>query len=522
VLIAWPLQAPFVADARLPSAESLVSISTIGACAVSTKNGTIPRRQLQSWLKTEPSDRHAWAREQLAAGKLVLDEGRSYQAEALDTLAQPGRYCLLWCNGAAKTTTAALALHWFLDNYPGGKALTTAATYSQMREQLWREIGTWAARAKAPIVANEVGVDKTQIDIGPDWAAFGRAFDREGSFEGVHAPFVMVIVDEARAVEPAVFEECERILRGSTDAKFWWIVLSTPGSPSGPLHDIVHGNLAHRWQTLRLSAYESERIDLEQIAKDAEDLGESSPLFQSMVLAQFPDAAEDTIIPLSWVEAAVERDVSKTDGSAVGVDISRFGSDETTFMRVSGRRASMIASYSGKDLMETTGRVRRLADEVDKIAVDDAGLGGGVTDRCRELGVRNLVPINPGSKARKSEEFADSGTEMLWELRKAFEETIQNPLDPTVGISIPRDKKLIHQLSARRYDFKSDGRIKAESKSDMRKRGERSPDRADALAMAWWIRGGRRQQIDFKKVMDINLKDAVYRGPAAELFHTEW
>ena len=418
----------------------------------------------------------------------MLDSTRSYQAEALDTMADPGRYGLVWANGTAKTTTAALHLHYFLDCYPGGKVLTTAATWSQLREQFWREVRTWATRAKVPIVSNQVSIDKTQIDVAPDWMAIGRAFDREGSFEGVHAPYVLVIMDEAKAIDPAVFEESQRILRGDADTKLWWICLSSPGSPTGPFYDLIHGGQSHRWKTLQLSAYQSERVSLKQIAQDAEDLGETSPLFVSMVQGRFPDETDDTVIPLSWVESAIDREVSHEEGSTAACDVARFGADETVFARVDGRKVSIPVTYSGKDLMRTAGRVKRLSEEVRRIAVDDAGLGGGVVDRCRERSVTNLTAINAGSRARNADEFADLGSEMAWNLRRAFEETHRNRDKPTLGISIPDDKQLIHQLTARKYDFRSDGRIKLEAKSDMRRRGERSPDRADALAMAWWVR----------------------------------
>ena len=300
-----------------------------------------------------------------------------------------------------------------LDNYPGGKVLTTAATWNQLCQQLWREIRSWAAKAKAPMVSNQVSIGKTQIDIAPDWAAFGRAFDREGSFEGVHAPYVLIVMDEDKAIEPGVFEESQRILRGDADSRMWWLALSSPGSPTGPFYDVVHGNLAHRWTTLRLSAYESERVSLDRIAQDAEDLGENSPLFVSMVLGQFPDEAEDTIIPLSWVEAAVDREVETGKRRVAACDVSRFGGDTTIFVRIDGRKVTIPIAYTGKDLMSTAARVVKMAKEVDRIAIDDAGLGGGVTDRCRELGVRNIKPLNAGSRASHEREFADLGTEML-------------------------------------------------------------------------------------------------------------
>ena len=180
------------------------------------------RAEVDAWLRGLPPDAHAWAREKMARGAFILDESRSYQAEALDTMATPGHYAFQWANGTSKTTTAALFVHWFLDCFPGGKVLTTAGTWSQLKEQLWREIGLWAGQTHMPIAANYAaqGIGKTQVDLAPDWAAFGRAADQADTFEGVHAKYLLVLVDEAKAVKPEIFGAIRRLLRGNPDAHF--------------------------------------------------------------------------------------------------------------------------------------------------------------------------------------------------------------------------------------------------------------------------------------------------------------
>ncbi|MDP6775703.1 MAG: hypothetical protein QGI83_02940, partial [Candidatus Latescibacteria bacterium] len=177
------------------------------------------------------------------------------------------------------------------------------------------------------------------------------------------------------------------------------------------------------------------------------------------------------------------------DGArSLGVDVARFGEDETVFVRIDGRRAQVADAYRGKDLMKTAGRIVRHVQGVRHfpVGIDDVGLGGGVTDRCREQNVDGIRALNAGERALHSDDFADLGSEMGWNLRTAFEETYRTVTegaeDSSVGISIPDDPVLIHQLTARKYDYKSSGQIKIESKAGMRARGESSPDRADALA----------------------------------------
>lgn len=449
------------------------------------------RAVLEAWLAGQSSERHRWCRDMLAQDKLSLDSTRSYQADALNTMAQPGRYAFQWANSTAKTATAALWGLWFLDCYPGARLITTAGTWSQLKEQLWREIPLWASKATEPIVPSLERIGKTQIDIDNDWAAFGRAADKGGTFEGVHSKRVAILMDEAKAIPPDIFDSARRILRGEEGAKFWWIALSSPGSPTGPFWEITHGDQAHRWKTFELSAYESERVTLNQIEEDSNDLGESAPLFISMVLGQHPEEGEDTVLPLSWVRAAVGRSVEQGHPFALGCDVARFGGDETAIALALGRRVEVAATYQGKDTVWTAGQLVQLQTDhrVDGIAVDDTGVGGGVTDQLRAA-QQPVMGVNFGETkgVRQPKRFVNIKAEMYFALRAAFQEAYEHPDDPTKGLSIPNDKKLIHQLTMQKYEFDLKQRYKIESHAALQRRGERSPDRADALALAWHAR----------------------------------
>jgi len=438
-----------------------------------------------AWLAKQPPDRHLWARRQYEAGKLILDPTRSYQAEALDQTAPAGRYAVQWANGVGKTGFLALRLLHALDVYPSMKIVTTAGTWSQLKEQLWREIAFWASKAKSPIVANASEILTTSVEIDNDWVAFGRASSDEKTFEGVHGRYVTVLMDESKAIKQGVWNAGTRILRGA-DGLFWWICAGSPASPTGEFWEVTNGDKSHHWQTLRMSAYESERIGLDEIERDCDELGDESPLFISMDCGEFPDETEDTIIPLSHVQACVDREVNTEGIKALAVDVARFGSDETILLEMRGRRVEVVETYNGRDLMQTAGRAKVLSPEYDRLGVDDTGLGGGVTDRLREQNVETQAFI-AGGRAQDADTFVNLTSERVWALRQLFREGFENPTDPNKGISIPNDKRLIHQLSARKYKYRSDGKIAVEPKDEMKKRGEKSPDRADALAIAYWL-----------------------------------
>ena len=109
------------------------------------------------------------------------------------------------------------------------------------------------------------------------------------------------------------------------------------------------------------------------------------------------------------------------------------------------------------------------------VFIDEIGMGAGVVDRLRELG-HPVRGINVANRARQDEIFVNLRAEGYWTLADRFR---------AGTISIPYDNQLISQLATLRYDFDSRGRIKIESKDDIRKRGLPSPDRADALMLAF-------------------------------------
>jgi len=477
--------------------------------------------ELVRWLEQQPSDTHQWCRRQLLTGKLTLDASRSYQAEMLDRMATPGWYAFQTANGVAKTVTAALVILWFLDVFHESRALTTAGTWSQLQEQLWREIPIWANRATQPITTYN-RIARTQINLGPDWAAFGRGADKAATFEGVHARNLMVVVDEAKAVDSTILEDAiRRILRSSDHSRLWFLVLSSPGSPTGTFYDICQGRTSHRFTVFRLSAYESERISLDQIAEDAVDLGEDSPLFIAMDIGEFPEEGEDTVIPISWAQANVGRMV-EGDEAVLGVDVARFGQDETALVSLFGRRAEISAVYQGKDTTWTTGKIQKLNEQHEyvRIGIDDSGIGGAVTDQCRASHLK-VQPVNFGSTdTRHPDRYVNVKAEMYFALRAELEAGWREATNPDVGLSLPDDRKLLHQLTCQRYLFDSRQRFKIESHAELAKRGERSPDRADSLAIANYIR--RRDFQPLSRLIQINTVEARHRGFGATALNEKW
>ena len=202
-------------------------------------------------------------------------------------------------------------------------------------------------------------------------------------------------------------------------------------------------------------------------------------MFQVRVLGDFPTTADDAVLGLAAVEAAQERELPEDDNPiVVSCDVARYGADETVIVIRKGGHARIHSAYHGKSLMETAGRIMeaaRVASEwgTPRIVVDDAGLGGGVTDRLREQGM-TVEAFNSGSTAHDKELYPNRRSEAWFHFAEMIDDI---DLDP--------DDQLAADLVAAKYNVDSSGRRAVEAKDHTKKRLGRSPDRADAILMAY-------------------------------------
>ena len=171
------------------------------------------------------------------------------------------------------------------------------------------------------------------------------------------------------------------------------------------------------------------------------------------------------------------------------MDVARFGSDATVFMRRRGLAAFAPVVLRGLDNMAVADRLAVFMDEHRPDAVFiDAGGGAGVIDRLRRLG-RDVIEAPFGARALNDARFVNRRAEMWRAVRDWL----------TAGGGLPDDTVLKADLSTPRYEFDAAGRLKLESKDEIKARLGRSPDTADALALTFYapvpLRGAARKGV---------------------------
>lgn len=396
------------------------------------------------------------------------------------------------CHGPGKTATAAWCV-WamLLTRFPQ-KTVATAPSSGQLQGALLPEIKMWGKRL-APALQDlfDVKANGIYLKVAPDESFFeartSRA-DNPEALQGVHAPHVLLIADEASGVPEAVYEAS---IGSMSDQNATTLLIGNPVRTSGFFYDCFH-KLRDRWFTRKVSHEDSPRVTADFVEDVRRRYGEDSSAFRIRCLGEFPKADEDTVIPFELVESARSRDIEEPDTvrRVWGLDVARFGSDRSALVERTNRWSKVLAIWDHASLMETAGRVKRRWDDTmphlrpKSILVDSIGMGGGVVDRLRELGLP-ARDVNVGEAAELNDKFMRARSELWW-LAREWLEAKNVRLEPPASDD-PEDPQevLASELILPKYEFTSTGKINVEPKSELKKRESKSPDVADAFVLTF-------------------------------------
>jgi len=369
-----------------------------------------------------------------------------------------------------------------MTHYPC-KVAVTANSAHQLSDVLWTEIDRWA-RNMPPAFKEllEFKADKIALKGAPDSFAVARTSRRENpeSLAGFHSPHMLFVVEEASGVPNVIFETASGAL-STPGAKI--IMCGNPTRSDGYFYDAFHSD-RDKWHCITVSCEEGEYVDPKFIAEMAAKYGGDSNVYRVRVLGEFPTQSDDVLLPLHLVEDAVKRDVEAGPTTPVvwGLDVARFGGDRSALCKRQGNvMIEPIKTWQNKDLMELAGIILSEYDVVpysqrpQAIYIDAIGLGAGLADRLRELDMP-AVAVSVSETASLKDRFNRLRDELFWAAREWFEAR---------DVKIPQDDTLIAEITGVRYKYLSTGKLKVESKDEMKRRGQRSPDVADAFVLTF-------------------------------------
>ena len=359
---------------------------------------------------------------------------------------------------------------------------------NQAREIAWAYLKHYSAA----LPGREVNESTLSVTVpgGARVRIFGA--DNPDALRGLY--FDGVVLDEVAQMKPELWGEIIRPALADRMGRALFI-----GTPKGvnmfselyehARREEAAGNAD--WAALRFRVDETKALPASEVARLRREMGDTA--WRQEMLCDFTAASDDALIPIDLVSEAASRVISPAAAEGapvvVGVDVARFGSDATVFMRRRGLAAFAPVVLRGLDNMAVADRLAVFMDEHRPDAVFiDAGGGAGVIDRLRRLG-RDVIEAPFGARALNDARFVNRRAEMWRAVRDWL----------TAGGGLPDDTVLKADLSTPRYEFDAAGRLKLESKDEIKARLGRSPDTADALALTFYapvpLRGAARKGV---------------------------
>lgn len=428
------------------------------------------------------------------------------------------------CNASGKTHLAARLALAFFDAYTpgapcvqctaqgsktgcrGSKVLVTSSKETHLKDNLFGEIRSafLTLRERGIEIPGNLPPSDTWIEDGPNHLLRGQVATKEESMQGYHAAHKLIIGDEATSVSEDVAKGITSLM-ATGDTRL--LLIFNPTTPETYAAGMTR---SPRVKTIRITAYDTPHFTDEHVPLGAnlttpeflldlkaQGMGPGSYEWVTRVEAQFWDMGDDTLIPISWIERAEnETEHSLERGTALGIDLASYGTAESVIaVRRGHTLVDLIATSAGnideyifkaEDPRSSPVALAVLTHRPFLIVYDADGVGAGAVGSFTRL---HEWAKKEGHMHRESQVVGFRGAKGVgdvyhnqrsgwyWALRKRFE---------TGRISIKvLDPKLREQLTQMTYMITQIGKIRLETKDEMKRRGLKSPDRADGVMYAY-------------------------------------
>ena len=388
-------------------------------------------------------------------------------------------------HGIGKTALIAWIIHWFCSTRPFPQVVVTANTKVQLETKTWRELakckgealnGHWFAH-KATKYIYTAGGD----DVARKWFASAIPWSKERpeAFAGTHERHTMMLFDEGSAIPDIIYETAEGAM---TTPGSMTLVFGNPTQNTGKFYRIFHGE-RKSWDVAQIDSRDCKMSNQNTslFERWISDYGEDSDFVRVRMKGQFPRRGTIQLIGVDTVETAQGRryksDAYRHAPKILGVDVARFGDDQSVIIRRQGVVASGLQKFREIDTMDLASKVAEEIDDwnPDAVFVDEVGIGAGVIDRLHQLRYRRVIGINVGRNAIAEKKYFNLRAEIWVKLRDWLE---------SVGM-IPNDQELYNDLIGVQFGYDAKERYQLERKIDMKARGELSPDCGDGLALTF-------------------------------------
>ncbi len=398
-------------------------------------------------------------------------------------------------HGIGKSCLVAWLILWAISTYEDTKGVVTANTENQLKTKTWAEVAKWYrlfigknlfTYTATALFSVDPEHEKTwRIDMSP-WSERNTE-----AFAGLHnkGKRILIVFDEASAIPDVIWEVASGAL-SDADTQILWFAFGNPTRNTGRFRECFR-KFRHRWINKQIDSRTVAMTNKTELNKMVDDYGEDSDIVKVRIRGQFPSSSDRQMISTALADAGRGRHLPVTAyqfaPKVIGVDPAWSGGDEIAITLRQGLAAKVLAIYEKNDNdFIIAGYVAYFEDkeEADAVIID-MGFGTGIYSAGKTMG-RNWMLVS----------FSESSPDPAYLNIRAYgwakmRDWLQE------GGAYPDDQILYDDLIGPEYVMRDDGKIKLESKDDMKKRGLPSPNRGDSLAITF-MRTVRKKQANSK------------------------
>lgn len=473
------------------------------------------RRRAESHRKNKPPtpiDFSAYYNDPVGFAVDVLNVNPwSRQEEILRSVAEHDKTAVRSGHKIGKSTSCAVLALWWFCTRPRALIVMTSSTDDQIRLILWPEVQRLyrIAGGERRLGGRMHEAHRSGLKAADGRHLFGISTNKTENMGGFSGAELLFIVDEASGVDEGIFNAIEGNRAGGARL----VMFGNPTQMSGRFFDAFHDN-AEFWNTIHISSAETPNCTgigdpipglatKEYVEEKTRELGgPGNAEWDIRIGGNFPTSGRNSVIGLVLVENATKdwRKPTIDDGPLeIGVDVARYGDDETVIWARRGRLLYEPTVIKSMDGPEVAGKVLELVRELRShsvkrlgtstvtgesvenaeferplVKIDSIGVGASPYDvlkRCKEV---RVVGVEAGCSADNDEDYFNLRSQLWFALQSWLAD----------GGKFKNDRMARGELLAPIYGFDARGRKKVESKDEIKKRLHRSPDRADAMALA--------------------------------------
>lgn len=410
-----------------------------------------------------------------------------YQVEFLRAFPTNQRLALKACKGPGKTTVLSWAAWNFLATRPHPKVAATSISGDNLFDNLWTEMSKWQQRSEFLQRSFKWGKTRIESIDHPEtwwmsartWSKSADAAQQANTLAGLHAEYLMFILDESGGIPDSVMAAAEGGLSTGTELKI--LQAGNPTHLEGPLYRACTTE-RHLWYVIEITAdpddpHRAKRVNVDWARQQIDKYGRDNPWVLVNVFGKFPPGSINSLLSVDEVQAAMRRKVRETDVShmamTMGMDVARYGDDRSVIFPKRGLLAYQPHIYRNLNTHELAAalafRKNEMRSEMEFVD-DTGGWAAGVIDTAHTLGVYP-IPVNFSSKAQDPR-YVNKRAEMHF--RAAT--WVKN------GGALPDIQELVKEATACTYVF-TNGKMLIEDKDIIKAKIGTSPDLWDAFVL---------------------------------------